>query len=124
MPSDPQSERPRDRSEPATETSQPWGSPSPDSGGGPVPVSDPEGDRRAEAVKRLEKKRGWTSALVAYVVVNAFLVGIWATTGRGYFWPGWVLGGWGIGMVLGFWDAFVRRPIGESDIQAEMQRRG
>lgn len=78
---------------------------------------------RAEALKRLEKKRGWTSGMVAYLVVNAFLVGIWATTGQGYFWPGWVLGGWGIGMVLGFWDAYVRRPISEADIDAELRRR-
>ena len=96
------------------------GSPSPTPG--KQPDDGPE-DRRAEAVKRLEKKRGWTSAMVAYVVVNAFLIGIWASTGRGYFWPGWVLGGWGIGMVLSFWDTFVRRPIGEAEIAAEMRRR-
>jgi hypothetical protein len=63
------------------------------------------------------------SGLVAYVVVNVFLVWIWASTGRGYFWPGWVLGGWGIGMVLSFWEIFVRRPISEADIEAEMHRR-
>jgi hypothetical protein len=52
-----------------------------------------------------------------------FLVWIWASTGRGYFWPGWVLGGWGMGMVLSFWEIFVRRPISEADIEAEMRRR-
>lgn len=78
---------------------------------------------RREAVRRLEKKRAWTASFAAYVVVNAFFVGIWAVTGRGYFWPGWVLGGWGIGEVLSFWDAFVRRPITEEEIQAEMRRR-
>jgi hypothetical protein len=39
------------------------------------------------------KRRNLANGLVAYVVINAFLVGIWATTGQGYFWPGWVLGG-------------------------------
>jgi 2TM domain len=89
----------------------------------PVPPgADPAVLSRSEAVKRLEKKRGWTSGMFAYVVVNLFLVGIWAVTGRGYFWPGWVLGGWGIGMVLGFWDAYIRRPISEVDIATEMRR--
>jgi hypothetical protein len=60
---------------------------------------------------------------VAYVVVNAFLVGIWAVTGRGYFWPAWPIGAWGLGMALSFWDLYLRRPITEKDIQAELQRR-
>ena len=82
----------------------------------------PSADARAHAVKRLEQKRGWFSGLTAYIVVNAFLVGIWAVTGRGYFWPAWVLGGWGLGMVLSFWEIFRRRPITEDDIAAEMRR--
>ncbi len=109
----------------SAEPAAPWGSQPPAGDGG-----DQKGDtlgladdrRRREAVRRLEKKRGWTSGMVAYVVVNAFLIGIWAVTGRGYFWPGWVLGGWGMGMVLSFWDIFVRRPISESDIDAELRR--
>lgn len=32
----------------------------------------------------------------SYLVVNAVLVAIWWFTGRHYFWPGWVLGLWGI----------------------------
>lgn len=84
---------------------------------GPVP------DHRAEAVARLEKKRGWQAGMVAYVLVNAFLVGIWAVTGRGYFWPAWPLGGWGLGMALSYWDLYMRRPITEQDIEAELRRR-
>jgi hypothetical protein len=82
-----------------------------------------EEKRRAEALKTLEKKRGWQAGMVAYVIVNAFLVGVWAMTGRGYFWPAWPLGGWGLGMALSFWDLYVRRPITEEDIQAELRRR-
>lgn len=88
---------------------------------GDAPES-PAQHARADAVRRLEKKRGWTASFVAYCVVNAFLVVMWAVTGRGYFWPGWVLGGWGIGEALGYYDAFVRRPISEADIDAEMRR--
>jgi class 3 adenylate cyclase len=34
--------------------------------------------------------------LTAYVLVNIFLIGIWAASGGGYFWPVWVVLGWGI----------------------------
>jgi fatty acid desaturase len=69
---------------------------------------------------RVEKKRKFRSDLVAYVVVNAFLVGIWAFTGAGYFWPGWVLAAWGLGMILTAWDLFYRHDVTEEDIQREM----
>ena len=42
--------------------------------------------------------------LFAYVVINLFLIGIWAFSGRGAFWPIWVMLGWGLGMALyAFW---------------------
>jgi class 3 adenylate cyclase len=33
-----------------------------------------------------------------YVLVNLLLVGIWAASGGGYFWPIWPILGWGIGL--------------------------
>jgi class 3 adenylate cyclase len=33
-----------------------------------------------------------------YIVVNVMLVGIWAASGGGYFWPVWPMLGWGIGV--------------------------
>jgi class 3 adenylate cyclase len=36
--------------------------------------------------------------LTLYVLVNAMLIGIWAASGGGYFWPIWPLLGWGIGL--------------------------
>ena len=47
---------------------------------------------------------------------------IWALTGAGYFWPVWVLGGWGVGLVLHAWEAFVRRAVTDADIEAEVRR--
>jgi hypothetical protein len=42
--------------------------------------------------------------LFAYVVINLFLIGIWAFSGRGAFWPIWVVLGWGLGMAFyAFW---------------------
>jgi hypothetical protein len=85
-------------------------------GGERVPAEDVE---RAEARKRIEKRRNLLATLVAYVVVNAGFVSVWAVTGRGYFWPGWVIALWGVGMVLGLFD-YLRRPITESDVDAEL----
>jgi hypothetical protein len=75
---------------------------------------------RIAARKRVEKRRGLEGALIAYVIVNAGLIAIWALTG-GYFWPGWVLGLWGIGMIMGLWD-YLRKPVTESDVDAEIRK--
>ncbi|MGN6635851.1 MAG: 2TM domain-containing protein [Oryzihumus sp.] len=95
----------------------------------PVPSgrdSQPEGpaaaSARAQARKRLEARRGLTAHVVSYVVINAFLIGVWALTGRGYFWPIWVIAGWGVGLVLNAWDVLWRKPITEADIEAEMRK--
>lgn len=79
-------------------------------------------DDRSWARKRIEKRRGLQTGSVAYVLVNAFLVGVWAMTGSGYFWPAWVLGGWGLGMLLGWWD-YSRGPVTEADIDRELRRK-
>jgi 2TM domain len=76
----------------------------------------------AEARRRVTERRDFGAHLVAYLVVNAGLILIWAVTGAGYFWPAWVLGSWGIGLVLHGWDAFLRRPVTDADIEAELRR--
>jgi len=95
-----------------------------DAGGGAAAGTDTSGlTARAEARKRVEARREFGSHVFVYVVVNAFLIAAWAFTGAGYFWPAWVLAGWGVGVVLHAWDAFLRRPITEADIEAELRRR-
>jgi fatty acid desaturase len=76
---------------------------------------------RDAARKRVQKRRNLQGGVVAYVVVNAFLVGVWALTGAGYFWPGWVIAGWGVGLLLGLWD-YIRGPVTEADVDAELRR--
>lgn len=36
--------------------------------------------------------------LIVYLLVNVMLIGIWAASGAGYFWPIWPIMGWGIGV--------------------------
>lgn len=93
----------------------------PATGPGTPPTTDPGDSARALARKRVEKRRNLQGGVVAYVVVNAALVAIWAVTGGGYFWPGWILALWGVGMVLGIWD-YLRRPVSEEDVEAELRR--
>ena len=76
---------------------------------------------RALARKRIEKRRGLQGGMVAYVVINTFLVAVWAMTGRGYFWPAWIIAGWGVGMLLGLWD-YLRGPVTDADIDDELRR--
>ena len=83
---------------------------------------DTHDDEWQEARKRVTARREFGSHLVAYVVINSFLVFVWALTGAGYFWPAWILAGWGIGLVLHAWDVFVRRPVTDADIEAELER--
>ena len=80
-------------------------------------------DERAAARKRLERKNKFRGDVVAYIVINRFLVGVWALTGRGDFWPAWVMAGWGVLLALDAWNAYFRRPISEADVDREMREK-
>ena len=74
------------------------------------------------AIARLKEKRDFGVHLFVYLVVNSFLIGIWAFTGGGFFWPAFPLGLWGIGLVLNAWDVYWRKPLSEDRIRQEMER--
>ena len=76
---------------------------------------------RQAARKRIEKRRNLQGGLVAYVVINAAFVAIWAITGGGYFWPAWIIVLWGVGMLLAIWDYF-RGPVTEAAVDDELRR--
>ena len=83
-----------------------------------------EQDLRSQAVERLKKKRDFKTHVLMYLLVNAFLVVIWAVTSGddGFFWPIFVIIGWGIGVVANAWDVYGRKPITEEEISREQDR--
>jgi hypothetical protein len=83
---------------------------------------DPESELRKLAILRLKKRRDFAAHLMIYLAVNAALVVIWALTGAGYFWPIFVIIGWGIGLGANAWDVYGRKPISEDEIRRETDR--
>lgn len=81
-------------------------------------------DLRSKAVKTLKKRRDFTGHLLVYLMVNTFLVVIWAVTSGpgGFFWPVFPLVGWGIGVVMNAWDVYRPEEFTEDEITAEMRR--
>jgi hypothetical protein len=81
-----------------------------------------QNDKREAAVRRVMAKRGFRLHLAIYLAVNTLLVVIWAFSGEGYFWPIFVMLGWGIGLAFHGWSVFLRKPISEDEIRREMER--
>jgi hypothetical protein len=77
---------------------------------------------RDRAVKQLKKRRDFAGHLLVYVLVNAFLIAIWAVTSSGFFWPIFPMVGWGIGVVMNAWDVWHGEDFSEEAIAREMQR--
>ena len=80
---------------------------------------------RDRAMQQLKKRRDFRGHLLIYVLVNAFLVVIWTITNpHAFFWPVFIIGGWGIAVVMNAWDVYWRREITEEDIRHEIKREG
>jgi 2TM domain len=77
---------------------------------------------RERARESLKKKAEFRSHLLAYVLVNAFLVVIWAVTGADFFWPIFPIAGWGIGLAFHAREAYWETVPTEEQIQREMRR--
>jgi 2TM domain-containing protein len=89
-----------------------------------VTPEDDASDLRELAIGRLRKKRDLQAHTIAFVLVNAFLNGIWLlTTGPdGFYWPMIPLLGWGIGLAFHVWDVYAPETPSESAIRREMGR--
>jgi uncharacterized ion transporter superfamily protein YfcC len=85
-------------------------------------IEHTEPDLRERAVKRLKKRRDFAAHLIVYVMVNTFIVVIWAVTSDGFFWPIFPMAGWGIGVVMNGWDVYRGDEFTEQQIADEMAR--
>ncbi len=69
------------------------------------------------------RRRGeFRTHLAVYVLVNAMLIVIWAVTSAGSFWPIFPMLGWGVGLALHAWEAYVRTEPSEDQTQREIDR--
>src|SRR6478672_5928025 len=85
--------------------------------------ADREQVLRDKAVRRLKKQRDFRSHLLVYILVNTFLVVIWAITDpHGFFWPVFPIAGWGIGVIMNAWDVYRNDEFDEMQIRREMER--
>ena len=80
-----------------------------------------ETELREQAVVRLKKKGDFKIHLLAYVLVNGSLAGIWAMTGTTFFWPIFPILFWGIGLIFNAWDVYRRQEPSEHEIRREME---
>ena len=78
---------------------------------------------RDRALEQLKKRRDFRGHVLIYILFNAFVVAIWMiTTPHAFFWPVFIIGIWGIGLVMNAWDVYWRPRITEDDIQREIER--
>ena len=66
----------------------------------PTPALPDPASPEAVALARTRARLALRANLLVYAVVNAGLVAIWALTPSRIFWPGFVMAGWGVGLVL------------------------
>jgi hypothetical protein len=93
----------------------------------PVPSQAPfiptgsEAELRERALAHLKKKRDFWAHLLVYIMFNSLLVVVWAMTSQGFFWPIFIIAGWGIGVVMNAWDVW-HGDFSEAQVAREMER--
>jgi hypothetical protein len=83
----------------------------------------PDDDLREQAITRLKKRRELGAHVLVYLMVNGFLIAVWAVTSPdALFWPMFPMAGWVVGLVMHAWDVYRGDELREVDIQREMTR--
>lgn len=77
---------------------------------------------RQQAIQRLHQRRGFLNYVLGAVVISLFMVLIWFVTGRGDFWPVWVMAGFAVGLVFYGINMMMNKPLTEDQIQREMTK--
>jgi hypothetical protein len=88
-----------------------------------ITPADDATELRELAITRLHKKRDLQAHLLAYLLVNLLLNGIWFLTGPdSFYWPIIPMLGWGIGVAFHIWDVYAPETPSEERIRREMDR--
>jgi hypothetical protein len=90
-----------------------------------TPVEPPQPDIREKAEKRVRQRIELLRHIGTYVIINGFLVIVWALTGAGYPWFLWVMAGWGIGLafhIIGYAAGYRGEATKDRMVQKEMER--
>jgi hypothetical protein len=77
---------------------------------------------REAARKRVEAKRGLLQTAVAFVIIWAILIVIWAVTDSGSFWPVWPILGMSVALAFQAWNVYGNKPVTEADVDRELHR--
>jgi hypothetical protein len=78
---------------------------------------------RSIATKRLKARSDFYNYLLVWLGVTVIVTLVWALSGMGYFWPGWVIGGMGVAAIFQAIGVFGKNGvITESAIDAEVER--
>lgn len=75
---------------------------------------------RQQAIARIHQRRGFLNYVIGAVVISLFMVVIWFVSGRGGFWPIWVMLGFVIGLIFYGINMMMNKPLTEDQIQREM----
>jgi hypothetical protein len=84
--------------------------------------------RRELAIKRLRAKNGFKIHLLVYLAINTMSVVSWAFTSagkpfpQGFFWPIFLIAGWGVGLVIHGYIAYRGNVYTEDQIQRELKQ--
>ncbi|MCX7121520.1 MAG: 2TM domain-containing protein [Gammaproteobacteria bacterium] len=54
---------------------------------------------------------GFRRSFLSYIATVIFMVGIWYFSGRGNFWPVWIILGWGIALLMQYFQAYHSKSV-------------
>lgn len=83
-------------------------------------MSSLDSDYKLARARVLEKKK-FHKSLVSFFAVNAFLLFINLTTFNGHWWFIYPLLGWGIGIAMQYYKAYVEPRLEDEAVQREMK---
>lgn len=91
----------------------------------PTAPDSSEDEIKKIAEKRVRERIHLLQHIGAYIIINGFLVLVWALSGAGYPWFLWVMAGWGIGLafnIVGYLTGGKGSAARDRMVQKEMEK--